>query len=668
MRQANIKRVELLRQEIAVHDERYYRLAQPIISDYEYDKLKKELTALEKELNLQSALEQVGDDRIKGFIKRPHQMPMLSLDNAYSYEDLQSFEERLTRLFSGQSFFYCLEPKVDGLALSVTYNKGKFLHAVTRGNGIEGDDVSKNVELLKLVPLRLPPPFPEEVEIRGEVYMRLEEFDRLNRQQEMLGLPLYANPRNLTAGTIKLLDAEIVASRTLNFVGYSVGFLLPDNFLHRQSELHKVLKCWGFETLPKIWCVEGIQELWAALRELDLLRVDFPYETDGGVIKLEARSLQKEAGHTAKAPRGAIAFKYPPQQGVTQLLDVTFQVGRTGIITPVAELQPVLLSGSTVTRATLHNADEIARKDIRVRDFVVVEKAGDVIPAIVNVVFEKRTDACHAIEFPLNCPSCGYLLRQAKNEVAWRCQNFNCRPQIEGRLLHFGSKGALDIENFGPAVVEQLVSKGWVMKPADLYRLTIEDLATLEGFKRKAAENLYEALQKSKQAPFWRVLYGLGIPHVGAQTAKDLAKRWQNFAALRGKSYEDFLSIEGIGPKIAESLVGFFNHSINTSLINDLINYGIGIKTIDAQAVFHPLQNQAFVLTGTLPTLTREAAQKLIEKHGGRVQGSVSRKTNYLLCGIDAGSKLQKAESLGVQVIDEGYFLNLLGCDVHLEE
>lgn len=660
MRQANIERVKFLRQEIAEHDERYYRLAQPTISDHAYDQLKRELESLEKELSLGSSLEKVGDDRMKGFVKRLHKAPMLSLENAYNYEDLQAFEDRLQRLLPNQALSYCVEPKIDGLALSVTYKQGQFLQAITRGNGTEGDDVSKNVQLLELVPWALKAPFPQEVEIRGEVYMRLEEFERLNHEQAIRGLQAYANPRNLTAGTIKLLDAAIVASRKLHFVGYSLGFLDPENFINTQSNLHQILAGWGFETLPKIWCAEGIQQVWKALEELDLLRTEFPYETDGGVVKLESRSLQVQVGQTAKAPRGAIAFKYPPKQGVTQLLDVTFQVGRTGIITPVAELQPVLLSGSTVTRATLHNADEIARKDIRIGDFVVVEKAGDVIPAIVSVVLAKRTDQCRVIVFPANCPSCASRLIQEPNEVAWRCENINCRPQIEGRLLHFGSKSALDIENFGPAVVEQLVGKGWVKKPSDLYRLKLEDLETLEGFKRKAAENLYEALQKSKEAPFWRVLHGLGIPHVGTQTAKDLAKQWPNFLALREESYEGFLKLEGIGPKIAESLVGFFKDSENQILIDELMEIGIGRDVVGSQLHSNLLQDKTFVLTGTLPTLTREAAQELIEKNGGRVQSSVSRKTNYLLCGSDAGSKLQKAEALGIKIIDEEGFFNLL--------
>lgn len=664
-----IQSLQALASTLQAHDVLYYQKAQPTLSDFEYDQLKAQYEALKKTLNsteasqadLFTASSPIGDDRTRGFKQQAHRQPMLSLDNTYNKEELLAFNDRLERLLNQNSLTFQIEPKIDGLAVSLTYKAGKWTLGLTRGNGTKGDDVTANLKTIPSIPLTLQGtgPFPDVIELRGEVYMTFAEFERINTAQEEAGQEPYANPRNLAAGTLKLLDPRAVALRQLNFVCYGVGHCEPAHFFKKQAEIRPKLIEWGFEALPKTWTAIGIQASWEAIEILDSLRHSFPYGTDGAVIKLNDLALQTQAGSTAKAPRGLIAYKFAPEQADTILENITLQVGRTGVITPVAELTPVLLSGSTVARATLHNADEIIRKDIRIGDTVRVEKAGEVIPAIVKVLVEKRPTDSTPFLFPLHCPACHTTLIRLPEEVAWRCPNSACPPQTARRFFHFGSKTALDIENMGKAVVEQLLNEGLVHTLADLYHLTVDHLLALEGFALKASENLIQAISASKKAPLWRFVHGLGIPHVGAQTAKDLARNWPSFESLASATEEDLLKISGIGPKVAASVASFFQQPDNKALLKALQEAGVNPTTQENTSLV--LANKTFVLTGTLPRWSREETQAKIEAAGGRVASSVSQKTHYVVAGEAAGSKIDKAKSLGIPLIDEAALRVLLG-------
>lgn len=663
-----IQSLQALASTLAAHDILYYQKARPTLSDFEYDQLKAQYEALKNTLQASEATSQsdlftspIGDDRTRGFKQQAHRQPMLSLDNTYNKEELLAFNDRLERLLNQSPLAFQVEPKIDGLAVSLTYKAGKWTLGLTRGNGTEGDDVTANLKTIPSIPLILqgPGPFPDFIELRGEVYMTFSEFERINEAQEEAGQEPYANPRNLAAGTLKLLDPQAVALRHLNFVCYGIGHCEPAHFLKNQAEIKPKLIEWGFEALPQTWAVVGISAAWEAIQTLDTLRHSFPYGTDGAVIKLSDLALQAQAGSTAKAPRGLIAYKFAPEQADTTLENITLQVGRTGVITPVAELAPVLLSGSTVARATLHNADEIIRKDIRIGDTVRVEKAGEVIPAIVKVLLEKRPENSTPFAFPLHCPACHTTLIRLPEEVAWRCPNSACPPQTARRFFHFGSKTALDIENMGKAVVEQLLAEGLVHTLADLYHLTVDRLLTLEGFALKASENLVQAISASKQAPLWRFVHGLGIPHVGAQTAKDLARNLPSFDALATATEEDLLKIAGVGPKVAASVASFFTQPANQALLKAFQQAGVAPQPSANTGL--ALADKTFVLTGTLPHWSREEAQAKIEAAGGRVASSVSQKTHYVVAGEAAGSKIDKAKSLGIPLLDEAALRTLLG-------
>ena len=673
------ERVARLRAEIERHDARYYREAMPEITDAEYDRLKRELASLEARFpelaSTASPTEQVGDDRTEGFVTYRHRERMMSLDNTYSEEELREFHARLVKLLGREALRYVVEPKVDGLAVSLTYERGRLVRAVTRGNGIEGDDITANVrtigslpETLAVLPDRA---MPEVIEIRGEIYMTLAEFERINRQREEAGEPLYANPRNLAAGTIKQLDPREVAARKLEIVLYGIGYAEPAQVLPvTQAGYHELVKAWGLPTVEKFWTADGIDAVWAAVLELDRMRDRFAYATDGAVVKLDAIPWQREAGATSKSPRWAMAYKFAAEQAETELLAITIQVGRTGVLTPVAELAPVQLAGTTVSRATLHNRDEIARKDIRVGDFVRVEKAGEIIPAVVGVNTARRRPQCTPYAFPETCPVCGTGVVQLEGEVALRCPNYECPVQVQRRVQHFASKACVDIDGLGTAMVEALVNKGWVRSIPDLYRLRRDQLLTLGKNVEKSTGNLLAAIETSKHAELWRFVHGLGIPHVGAAAAKDLAKVFGSLEALAEAKFDDFIGekktsrIEGIGETMALAIIDHFNDPRNRTLIAELASLGVAPT---APAAGGPkgtaLAGKTFVLTGTLPTLTREAAAAMIEAEGGKVSGSVSKKTHYVLAGEEAGSKLEKAKSLGVPVIDEAEFRRMLAAD-----
>lgn len=675
------KRIAALRQQVAKHDELYYRQAKPEVSDFAYDGLKRELAGLETQFPQFAAKEsptaRVGDDRREGFATYRHRQPMQSLDNTYSEEELRAFHQRLVKLFGREDLAYVVEPKIDGLAVSVTYEKGKLVRAVTRGNGVEGDDVTANARTIRSLPLELKAgkksPVPDVIEIRGEIFMTLAEFQRINQAREEAGEPVYANPRNLAAGTIKQLDPKEVAQRKLEIVLYGVGFCEPalssgsgPAVADTQSHYHELVKHWGLPTVERYWQTSGVDEVWAAVRELDKLRHSFAYGTDGAVVKLDSFAWQREAGATSKAPRWAIAYKFAAERAETRINAITVQVGRTGVLTPVAELEPVLLAGTTVARATLHNQDEIARKDIRVGDFVLVEKAGEVIPAVIEVNLKRRTPGCRAYKFPEKCPVCGTETIQLEEEVALRCPNINCPAQVRRRLGHFVSKACLDIDGIGEAMIDELVDKGWVKELPDLFRLRREDLLTLGRSVEKSTDKLLAAIETSKRCELWRLIHGLGIPHVGVAAAKDLAGHFRDIEALAQAKMEAFVAnkqsvIAGIGETMARAIVGFFNEPRNRTMVAALLRAGVRpqapAQKVAASSVF---AGKTFVLTGTLPAMTRDEAAAKIEAAGGKVAGSVSKKTNYVLAGAEAGSKLAKAQELGVPVIDEVEFLRLL--------
>ena len=690
------QRIADLRVQVARHDGLYYRQARPEITDFEYDRLKRELADLESQFPELKAGDsptgRVGDDRLEGFATYRHRQPMQSLDNTYSEAELRAFHQRLVKLFASEELVYVVEPKIDGMAVSLTYETGRLVSAVTRGSGIEGDDITANARTLHALPKELKgagsggskgASIPDFVEIRGEIYMATAEFERINREREEAGEALFANPRNLTAGTIKQLDPREVARRKLEIVLYGLGFCEPaldhlgssgraghgsspregSGHAGTQSGLHAMIKAWGLPTIERFWTARGIDETWKAVQELDHLRHSFSYATDGAVIKLDSFAQQREAGSTSKAPRWAIAYKFAAERAETRLKSITVQVGRTGVLTPVAELEPVLLAGTTVSRATLHNRDEVARKDIRVGDFVQVEKAGEVIPAVVGVNTARRTPECVPYAFPSQCPACGTQTVQYEGEVAVRCPNVNCPAQIRRRVQHFASKSGVDIEGLGEAMVDTLVEKGWVKGITDIYRLRRDDLLTLGKSVEKSTDNLLAAVEASKRADLWRVINGLGIPHVGASAAKELAARFGGLETLAEAKRNDLLNIGGIGETMADAISAYFNDPRNRDLVSRLLNLGVAptapVRAAGAgTAVF---AGKTFVLTGTLPSLSREEATAKIEAAGGRVTGSVSRKTGYVLARDEAGSKLKKARSLGVPVIDEAEFLLMLG-------
>ena len=650
--------IRALRNEIEKHDELYYRQADPEISDWEYDQLKHDLEALEAAhpewVPNDTPTQRVGDDLVEGFESYIHRLPMLSLDNTYSEDEFFAFVERIVKGLEVVSVDFVVEPKIDGVAVSITYENGKLVRAVTRGNGTEGDDITANVLFIEELPRELKgADLPDVIEIRGEIYMRNDEFDRINAERSAAGLEEFKNPRNLAAGTVKMLDRDEVARRKLSIVLYGLGFCQPE-IVSSQSEFSQTLTHWGFPVGERIWETRGAEEAWQAIEELDSLRDQLPYPTDGAVVKTNRLDQQDQLGKTSKAPRWAIAFKFAAEQSETVLEGITLQVGRTGVLTPVAELRPTQLAGTTVSRATLHNQEEMQRKDVRIGDSVIVEKAGEIIPAVIRVVLEKRPRDSVPFVFPESCPKCGTPTRKLEGEVALRCLNIKCPAQVKGRLQHFASRQCMDIEGLGEAVVEQLVERSLVSNLSDIFRLAYDQIFALEKFAEKSAQNLLEAIEQSKTKELWRLIHGLGIPQVGATAAKDLAKHFGSVAHLREANVETLVEIDGIGEKTAQGIVAYFDSEVNAAVVDSLFELGMNPtapEMIDrSQAIF---EGTSFVITGTLPTMKRDEAKALIESKGGKVAGSVSKKTTYLLTGESAGSKLTKAESLGVKILSE---------------
>ncbi len=660
------ERMEQLYREIRKHDELYYKEAKPEISDREYDRMKEELADLEARYPLfaraGSPTKRVGDDRLETFATRRHRQPMLSLDNTYSQEELLAFDRRLAKLFGGKERTYIVEPKIDGVAVSLTYKNGVLTRGVTRGNGVEGDDITANVRTIRNLPHRLrEDAFPALMEIRGEIYLTREEFSRINTEREQAGLSLYANPRNLAGGTCKLLDPRETARRGLLIVLHGLGYCEPPVF-KTLSEFHEGVGRWGLPGVENVRRAEGIGQAWRHIEELDGRRHSFPYVTDGAVVKLDSFEQQSAAGATSKAPRWAIAYKFKAEQAETCLTKIIIQVGRTGVLTPVAELEPVSLAGTTVSRATLHNADEIRRKDIREGDIVRVEKAGEIIPAVAEVNIEKRPAGSRPFGFPKKCPACGTEAVRLPGEAAWRCPNLACPPQVRRRIQHYASRQAMDIEGLGEAVTDQLVSTGLAENIADIYRLKTEDVAALDGFAQKSAQNLIQAIDESKGRDLWRLLHGMGIPHVGVQAAKALAGRFRRLESLMDADEETLVAVEDIGGTIARSIRHFFSRQKNRDVIQRLMDAGVNTRAREPAdgRTSRPLAGGTFVLTGTLPHLKREEAKAMIEEAGGKVASSISKKTSCVVAGESPGSKYGKAVQLGVPVITENELRRML--------
>ena len=666
-----------LKSSLERHDELYYRKAQPEISDQEYDGLKRDFDRLQSELDplglfseetdqagvqFKEATLEVGDDRLDSFQSHNHAEVMLSLDNTYDQSEFFDFDKRLKKILDEDCLTYVVEPKIDGVAVSLSYEKGKLQRAVTRGNGVQGDIITQNLLHLGELPREIiSEQIPDFIEIRGEIYMEHDEFLRINQEREELGEPLYANPRNLAAGTVKLLDPKEAKQRNLKIVLYGLGACQPNDYFKTQTSFHQSLKDWSFPVVEFVKTVTSAEKAWSEICQLDELRHGYAYPTDGAVIKLDSRDGQDIAGRTAKAPRWAIAYKFESERQTTILEDIILQVGRTGAITPVACLQPVQLAGTLVSRASLHNADEIQRKDIRIGDCVVVEKAGEIIPQVVEVVMGKRPESLSPFTFPENCPTCENQLSRTEGEAAWRCPNQNCPDQLKGRIEYFASRGCLDIENLGEAVVGQLVDSYLVTRLDDLYRLDSSKLLALEGFADKSANNLIDAIDRSKTQDFWRILCGLGIKHVGTSASKDLARTFSDWRQLVEASLEDFTAIDGIGDIMAESLVEFFQNPLNLSVLESMESLGVVLKNeLGEVGLSTPWAGVTFVLTGALEKFSRQDATLQIEGLGGKVSSSVSKKTSYVVAGPGAGSKLNKAESLDITVLNEDQFLAFL--------
>jgi DNA ligase (NAD+) len=710
------KRVKQLRREIEEHNRLYYEQAAPTISDQEYDRLYKELVDLEARfpqlVTPGSPTQRVGGKPLEAFAQIEHRLPMLSLDNTYSEEEVANFYARITRLLPNDKIPVVIEPKVDGVAVSLLYEKGKLRYAATRGDGLVGDDITRNIKTIRSVPEQLRGAAPKVFEVRGEVYMDKRGFEKLNQERSKAGLPLFANPRNAAAGSLKQLDPALVAKRPLGVVFYGTG-AMEDVDIEKHSELFPLLKKFGVPHSERWWLAESVEEILQAIRELDRVRHDYPYQTDGAVVKVDAFAQRERLGFTAKSPRWAIAYKYAAERVKTRLLDILIQVGRTGVLTPVAVLEPVTVSGSTVGRATLHNEDEIKRKDIRIGDTVVIEKAGEVIPAVIEVVKSKRPRNATPFDFFKHihgkCPVCGQPVRRDPEFVAWRCENLHCPAQTTRRLEFFAARGALDIESVGGIVADKLVERGLVREPLDLFELKLEQLANLNLgtdeapriFGEKNATKATHAIERAKTLPLSRWLFALAIPDVGKTTAMEIARFHETIEEVaeskllrgvldyhekRGQKQEtneiaerlikagfaerskskidkDRGIITEVGPVVAQSVLDFFAAAARKKILQRMKQLGIkprSEKISAKKAAELPLAGKTFVLTGTLPSMTREEATEKIEALGGHVTGSVSKKTDYVLAGAEPGSKFDKAKELGVRVIDEAAFRRMV--------
>jgi DNA ligase (NAD+) len=663
------KKIEALREKIRHHEHLYYVLDQPEISDADFDALMRQLKDLEAEhpelVTPDSPTQRVGGKPREGFVKVQHSAPMLSLDNTYNEEELRDWERRVHELSGRKDVDYVCELKLDGMSLALIYEDGKLVRGVTRGDGSIGEDVTLNVRTVHSIPLSIDPAklkkagIPPNFEARGELLMPTAAFKKLNEERERQGLATFANPRNFTAGTVRQLDSSVTAQRRLDFFPY---FLLGNGrtYFDRHSRTLDALRAAGFKVNPNHKLVHSMSEVWGFIQQWEAKRDSLPYEIDGIVVKVDRTAWQDELGFTGKAPRWAIAYKYAARAGITKLENVRWQVGRTGKLTPVAELAPVPIGGTTVRNATLHNMDEIGRLGVKIGDYVQVERGGDVIPKVAKVIDDKdHPRGTQEIEAPGKCPVCGTKVARTEGEVDYRCVNANCPAKLAGTILHFASRGIMNIDGMGESLVSQLIERGLVKNVADLYDLTKDKLLTLERFADKSAQNIIDEIEDSKKLPLERVIYGLGIRMVGERTAQFLAEHFASMDALAHASVEELQGVNEVGPKIAESIVEFFGNPANRELVRRLEKAGLAMRGEKKQRG-EKLAGKTFVLTGTLLRYTRDEAKKLIEDAGGKVTGSVSKKTDYVVAGADAGSKLDKARELGIAVIDEEEMKQLL--------
>ncbi|NHM28288.1 NAD-dependent DNA ligase LigA [Desulfofundulus sp. TPOSR] len=657
------QRIEELRREIEYHNYRYYVLDDPVISDERYDALMRELIKLESKypslVTPDSPSQRVGGQPREGFATVRHRIPMLSLANAFDEGELRDFDRRVRSALPGEPVEYVVELKIDGLAVSLRYENGLLVTGATRGDGETGEDITANLKTIRAVPLRLLRPVPL-LEVRGEVYMSKEAFMRLNETREEAGEPLFANPRNAAAGSLRQLDPAVTASRQLSIFVYGTGEIEGVS-VNTHAETLALLKELGFPVNPHHRLLPDIQAVIDYCNRWQEERFNLPYVIDGLVIKVNSLDQQARLGATMKSPRWAIAFKFPAEQAKTRVRDIILRVGRTGVLTPTAILEPVRLAGTTVSRATLHNEDIIKEKDIRIGDTVIVQKAGDVIPEVVAVIPEERTGDEKPFVMPRRCPECGAEAVRPPGEAGTRCTNIACPARLREGLIHFASRNAMDIAGLGPAVIGQLLAAGLVRDPADLYTLRLEDLVPLERLGKKSAQNLLEAIEKSKSNPLYRLIFALGIRHVGERAARILAQRFGSLDRLSRATYEELVAIPEIGPKIAESVITFFAQEQNRRVLEKLAAAGVNTRQEpEEEPGDKPLAGKVFVLTGSLSHFTRQEAQELIERLGGRVSSSVSRKTDYVVVGENPGSKYDRALALGIPILREEDFRRLV--------
>jgi DNA ligase (NAD+) len=665
-------KIEKLRQQINEHDYNYYILSEPTISDEEYDFLVKELEKLEKEnpelITPDSPTQRVGKDLTKEFPPVPHKVPMLSLSNTYKEEELLDFDRRVRELLPpGEKVEYVVEPKIDGASVNLNYVGSYLKTAATRGDGFIGEDITANVRTIRSIPLKLKEVKKrssgyslKDFEVRGEIFMKIDDFIKLNKERELRGERLFANPRNSAAGTLKMQDPQIVAKRPLNIFAYSIISLEEE--LESQHENLMLLKELGFNTNPLVTLCKSMDEVLDACRKLETKRNSLEYEIDGAVIKVNSIRQQKRLGSIAKSPRWATAFKFKAKQAYTRIRQIFWSVGRTGTITPIAFFDPVLLAGSTISRATLHNYDEIKRKDIREGDKVIIEKGGDVIPKVVAVVLTERPANSRRPKPPDKCPVCGSSIFKPENEVAYYCENTECSAQIKGRIAHFSYRGAMDIEGLGDAWISLFVEKGLLRTYADIYTLKNkrDELINMERLGEKSVDNLLKSIEKSKSQPFSKVLFALGIRYVGAGAAKKLTDHFNSIDDLINASEEEISSIPEIGPSISSSVKKFFSNKTNLKIVEQLKAHGLNFTSVRKKIKENFFTNKTFVITGTLSGFSREEAAERIISFGGKVTSSVSSKTDYLISGENAGSKLSKAQALGVKILNEENFKNYL--------
>ncbi|MEO6693591.1 MAG: NAD-dependent DNA ligase LigA [Ignavibacteria bacterium] len=660
------KKLSSLKQKIVDADYKYYVLAEPDIDDLKYDLLLKEIQKIESEFpelkTMDSPTQRVSGEPTKIFKTVHHKIPMLSLSNSYNFEELIDFDNRVNNILDGRKYDYVCELKFDGLAVSLIYENGKLIRGATRGDGMKGDDITQNIKTIRSIPLSVSDNKCKNFEVRGEVFFKKDDFIKINEEQELKGEKIFANARNTAAGTLKLKDAEIVASRPLQLFSYSI--YTDEINIMTHFEGIRLLEELKFPVNKNYAKSANIDEVKKYADKIKKMRDSLPHDIDGIVVKVNSIPQQEILGYVSRSPRWAIAYKYKAKEAETKVLNIFCQVGRIGTITPVADLQPVFLAGSTISRATLHNFDEIRRKDIRIGDHVKIEKGGDVIPKVLEVIKDRRGKNSKPFKIPVECPVCNTKLEKPDKEVYYYCPNYNCAAQVQGRIEHFVHRNAMEIEGLGESIIDIFIEKNLLKNFADIYDLakSSDKIISLERFGVKSVDNLLAAIEESKNKPFDKVLFSIGIRHIGERTAKILSKHFENIDNLISSSESEILSIHEVGPKIAESVVKFFKDKNNIDLINRLKKAGLKFsserKSSDVRN--SNFSNKIFVITGTLENYKRDVIQNMIEDLGGRVSSSVSKKTDYVIAGADAGSKLEKAKSLKVKVIDEKEFQSML--------